>query len=123
MHFIFNFIHKFIINLKINTNQNIRLLRKDVLWETLYNSDFKPLEFEGFKKAAGANAFTLSPKKWIEATNAIGIVGKSGRYGGTFAHSDIAFEFASWISPEFKLYTLSKLELSNLPGIEQKSDT
>ncbi len=76
------------------------------LWETLHNSDFKPLEFEGFKKAAGANAFTLSPKKWIESTNAIGIVSKSGRYGGTFAHSDIAFEFASWISPEFKLYII-----------------
>jgi len=75
------------------------------LWETLHNSDFKPLEFEGFKNAAGANAFTMSPQKWIKATNAIGIVSKSGRYGGgTFAHSDIAMEFASWISAEFKLY-------------------
>ena len=76
------------------------------LWETLHNPDFKPVEFDGFKKAAGTNAFTLSPKKWIESTNAIGIVSKSGRYGGTFAHSDIAFEFASWISPEFKLYII-----------------
>ena len=76
------------------------------LWETLHNSNFKPLEFEGFKNQAGANAFTMSPKKWIEATNAIGIVSKSGRYGGTYAHSDIAFEFASWISPEFKLYII-----------------
>ena len=75
------------------------------LWEMLHNSDFKPIEFEGFKNEAGANAFTMSPKKWIESTNAIGIVSKSGRYGGTYAHSDIAFEFASWISPEFKLYT------------------
>lgn len=75
------------------------------LWETLHNSDFNLLEFEGFKNAAGANAFTMSPQKWIKATNAIGIVSKSGRYGGgTFAHSDIAMEFASWISAEFKLY-------------------
>ena len=73
------------------------------LWETLHNSGFKPIEFEGFKNQAGANAFTMSPKKWIENTNAIGIISKAGRYGGTFAHSDIAFEFASWISPEFKL--------------------
>ena len=76
------------------------------LWESLHNSNFKPLEFEGFKNQAGANAFTMSPKKWIEATDAIGIVSKSGRYGGTYAHSDIAFEFASWISPEFKLYII-----------------
>jgi len=76
------------------------------LWETLHNLNFKPLEFEGFKNQAGANAFTMSPKKWIEATDAIGIVSKAGRYGGTYAHSDIAFEFASWISPEFKLYII-----------------
>ena len=76
------------------------------LWEMLHNSDFKPIEFEGFKNRAGANAFTMSPKKWIESTNAIGIISKSGRYGGTYAHSDIAFEFASWISPEFKLYVI-----------------
>ena len=76
------------------------------LWEMLHNSDFKPIEFEGFKNQAGANAFTMSPKKWIESTNAIGIISKSGRYGGTYAHSDIAFEFASWISPEFKLYVI-----------------
>lgn len=76
------------------------------LWEMLHNPDFKPIEFEGFKNRAGANAFTMSPKKWIENTNAIGIVSKAGRYGGTYAHSDIAFEFASWISPEFKLYII-----------------
>ncbi len=76
------------------------------LWEQLHNEDFNPVEFDGFKKEAGANAFTMSPKKWIETTNAIGIVSKSGRYGGTFAHSDIAFEFASWISAEFKLYII-----------------
>lgn len=76
------------------------------LWESLHNSDFKPLEFEGFRREAGLNAFTLSPRKWIEAVGAIGIVSKSGRYGGTYAHSDIAFEFASWISAEFKLYII-----------------
>ena len=76
------------------------------LWETLNNPDFKPVEFEGFKNEAGANAFTMSPQKWINGVNAIGIISKSGRYGGTFAHSDIAFEFASWISAEFKLYII-----------------
>ncbi len=76
------------------------------LWESLHNPNFKPVEFDGFKNEAGANAFTMSPKKWVENTNAVGIVSKSGRYGGTFAHSDIAFEFASWISPEFKVYII-----------------
>ena len=74
------------------------------IWETLYNPGFKPLEFDGFRKEAGLNAFTLSPQKWINTTGAIGIVSRSGRYGGTFAHKDIAFKFASWISVEFELY-------------------
>ena len=77
------------------------------LWERLHNPDFNPLEFEGFRKQAGANAFTMSPKKWIETTNAIGIVSKAGRYGGTYAHSDIAMSFATWISPEFQLYIMT----------------
>ncbi|GAB6173580.1 KilA-N domain-containing protein [Paradesulfitobacterium aromaticivorans] len=76
------------------------------LWEQLNNLNFKPLEFEGFKNQAGANSFVLSPQKWIANTNAIGIISKSGRYGGTFAHKDIAFEFASWVSAEFKLYII-----------------
>ena len=76
------------------------------LWEKLNNPDFKPVEFDWFKMEAGTNAFTLSPQKWITATNAIGIISKAGRYGGTFAHTDIAFEFASWISAEFKLYII-----------------
>ena len=76
------------------------------LWESMNNINFKPIEFDRFKNEAGSNAFTLSPQKWIEKTNAIGIVCKSGRYGGTFAHSDIAMEFASWISSEFKLYII-----------------
>ena len=80
------------------------------LWETLYNPHFKPLEFEGFRKEAGLNAFTISPSKWIESTNAIGLVSKSGRYGGTFAHKDIAFKFASWISVEFELYFIKEFQ-------------
>ena len=76
------------------------------LWEQLHNPDFKGVEFDAFKNEAGTNAFTMSPKKWVDSTNSIGIVSKSGRYGGTYAHSDIAFEFASWISPEFKLYII-----------------
>ena len=77
------------------------------LWEQLNNPDFKGVEFDSFKAHAGENAFTLSPQQWIKSTNAIGLISKSGRYGGgTFAHKDIAFEFASWISPEFKLYII-----------------
>ncbi len=76
------------------------------LWEQLYNPSFKGVEFDTFKNESGSNAFTLTPQRWIEKTNAIGIVSKSGRGGGTFAHKDIAFEFASWISPEFKLYVI-----------------
>jgi hypothetical protein len=80
------------------------------LWETLYNPNFKPLEFEGFKKEAGLNAFTMSPQKWVTTTNAIGFVVKSGRYGGTFAHKDIAFKFAGWISVEFELYIVKEFQ-------------
>ena len=76
------------------------------LWESLHNLDFKPVEFDGFRSEAGLHAFTMSPTKWIESVNAIGIVTKAGRYGGTYAHSDIALEFASWISAEFKLYIM-----------------
>ena len=79
-------------------------------WEQLHNPFFKPVEFDGFKKQAGLNSFTMTPKKWIESTNAIGLVSKSGRYGGTFAHRDIAFEFASWISIEFKLYFIKEFQ-------------
>ena len=80
------------------------------VWETLYNPGFKPLEFDGFRKEAGLNAFTLSPQKWINTTGAIGIVSRSGRYGGTFAHKDIAFKFASWISVEFELYLVKEFQ-------------
>ena len=87
-------------------------------WETLYNPNFNPIEFEGFKKEAGLNAFTLSPSKWVTATNACGIIVKSGRYGGTYAHRDIAFKFASWISVEFELYLYK--EFQRLKAEEQK---
>ena len=79
-------------------------------WEQMHNLTFKPVEFDGFRKQAGLNSFTMTPKKWIETTNAIGIVSKSGRYGGTYAHKDIAFEFASWISIEFKLYIIKEFQ-------------
>jgi len=80
------------------------------IWEQLNNSNFNPIEFEGFRKQAGLNSFILTPKKWIEKTNAIGIISKPGRYGGTYAHKDIAFEFASWISVEFKLYLIKEFQ-------------
>lgn len=88
------------------------------IWEQLYNPDFKPVEFDGFKKQAGLNSFALTPKQWIASTQAIGISSKSGRYGGTYAHTDIAFEFASWISVEFKLYLIK--EFQRLKEAEQK---
>lgn len=93
------------------------------LWETLNNPTFKPVEFDGFRMQAGSNAFTLSPKKWIDSTNAIGIVSKSGRYGGTYAHSDIAMEFASWISAEFKLYIIQDYKRIKLDENSRLSQT
>lgn len=76
------------------------------LWESINNPNFKGVEFDSFKNEAGSNAFTLSPKRWVESTNAIGIVSKSGKNGGTYAHKDIAFKFAAWISAEFELYII-----------------
>lgn len=81
------------------------------LWEKLYNPNFNPIEFDGIKNEAGLNSFVLTPKRWISATGAIGIISKTGRYGGgTYAHMDIAFEFASWISAEFKLYLIKEFQ-------------
>ena len=80
------------------------------LWESLNNPGFKPIEFDGFRKQAGLNSFVLPVKQWIEKTSSIGIQSKSGRYGGTYAHKDIAFEFASWISVEFKLYLIKEFQ-------------
>ena len=80
------------------------------IWERLNNPGFKPLEFERFMQQAGLNRFSLSPTKWVEATGAIGLYSKAGRGGGTFAHKDIAFEFGSWLSPEFKLYLITEFQ-------------
>ncbi|MFZ2310382.1 MAG: KilA-N domain-containing protein [Patescibacteria group bacterium] len=81
------------------------------IWESINNPNFKHIEFDVFKNLAGSNSFSLTPKRWIEGVNAFGIINKSGRYGGgTFAHKDIAFEFASWISPEFKLYLIKEFQ-------------
>ena len=80
------------------------------LWEIFHNPDFNSIEFDGIKNMAGSNSFSLTPKRWIETTNAKGIVSKTGRYGGTFAHKDIAFEFASWISAEFKFYLIKEFQ-------------
>jgi hypothetical protein len=80
------------------------------LWEQLHNPNFNSIEFDGIKNLAGSNSFSLTPKRWIETTNAIGIVSKTGRYGGTYAHKDIAFEFASWISAEFKMYLIVEFQ-------------
>ncbi len=88
------------------------------IWEHLNNPNFNPIEFDGFRKKAGLNSFILTAKQWIEKTNAAGIVSKPGRYGGTYAHKDIAFEFASWISVEFKLYLIK--EFQRLKESEQK---
>ena len=89
------------------------------MWEEIYNPYFNSPEFEGIKNAAGLNRFILSVKQWIEKTNSIGIIAKAGRYGGTYAHKDIAFEFASWVSPQFKLYLL--IEFQRLKEEEQKA--
>jgi len=81
------------------------------LWEKLHNPDFNSIEFDAFRNEAGSNSFSLTPQRWIEKTNAVGLVSKSGRYGGgTYDHKDIAFEFASWISPEFKLYLIKEFQ-------------
>lgn len=90
------------------------------IWEKLNNEQFKPTDFEGFKSKPGENAFTISPKKWIDITNAVGLKVKSGRHGGgTFAHRDIALEFASWISPEVKLYIIKEFQRLKIQESEQ----
>jgi hypothetical protein len=80
------------------------------VWETIHNSNFNSPEFEGIKTEAGLNRFSMSAKQWIQKTNAIGIVASAGRYGGTYAHNDIAFEFGSWLSPEFKLLLIKEFQ-------------
>ena len=90
------------------------------IWEEIYNTDFNSPEFEGIKNEAGFNRFSLSVKMWINKTNAIGIMAKAGRYGGTYAHKDIAFEFASWISPKFKLYLIKEFQRLKNDEIEKQ---
>lgn len=80
------------------------------IWASLNNPDFNPVEFDGFRKSAGLNSFAMTPRQWIEKTGAVGILSKPGRYGGTFAHKDIAFEFATWISVEFKLFLIKEFQ-------------
>ena len=80
------------------------------VWESLYNPSFNRVEFDAFRSQAGLNSFVMTPQKWVESTGAIGIISKAGRYGGTYAHKEIAFEFASWISVEFKLYLVKEFE-------------
>ena len=107
-----------IISLWLRTFSTIEYLS---LWETLCNPGFKPHIYEGFKRESAKPHFWMSPQKWIRETNAIGIISKSGRYGGTFAHSDIAFKFASWISAEFELYLIT--EFKRLKKEEAKQQT
>ncbi len=88
------------------------------IWEEMYNPDFNSPEFEGIKNSSGLNRFIISVKQWVERTNSLGIIAKAGRYGGTYAHKDIAFEFATWVSPQFKLYLIQ--EFDRLKSEEQK---
>lgn len=90
------------------------------LWKSIYNPDFKGVEFDSLLRQAGFNSFTLSPSRWVETTNAIGIISKSGRYGGTYAHRDIAFKFANWVSVEFELYLIK--EVQRLKTEEKRND-
>ncbi|NQU64043.1 MAG: KilA-N domain-containing protein [SAR324 cluster bacterium] len=100
----------------------LEILREFIgLWEKLHNPEFNSIEFDGFKNEAGSNSFSLTPKRWIATTNAIGIISKAGRYGGTYAHQDIAFEFASWISAEFKLYLLKEFQRLKQEENERKN--
>ena len=91
------------------------------LWEKINNDGFNSIEFDGIKMQAGVNSFTLTPKRWVEKTSAIGIISKAGRYGGTYAHRDIAFEFASWISAEFKLFLIKEFQRLKEDEIQNKS--
>ncbi len=102
----------------LRTKTNIEYL---ALWEQMHNPNVKGVEIDTFKNEAGTHYFTMSPQRWIKETNAIGIVSKSGNNGGTYAHPDIAFEFASWISPEFNLYLITEFErLKQNEGYQNK---
>ena len=105
----------YVIQNWMRTRNTIRFL---ALWENFHNADFNCLEFEAIEREAGLNSFVLTPKRWIEQTGAVGMQTKQGRYAATFAHQDIAFEFASWVSPEFKLYIIT--EFQRLKAEEQR---
>ena len=106
-----------------NWMRNMDVLSYLGLWETIHNSQFKRVEFDTLKREAGSNKFKISPQKWIKTTDAIGIISKSGNNGGTFAHSDIALEFASWLSPEFKLYVIQEFQrLKKKESYEDKTE-
>lgn len=99
--------HRYIIQNRLRNRNTIEFLG---VWESLYNPSFNRVEFDAFRSQAGLNSFVMTPQKWVESTGAIGIISKAGRYGGTFAHKEIAFEFASWIFVEFKLYLVKEFE-------------
>jgi len=92
-------------------------MRRNPDLSILNNPDFNPIEFDGIKNQSGLNSFVLTAKRWTESTRAIGLVSKAGRYGGTYAHKDIAFEFASWVSVEFKLYLITEKKMINRSGL------
>lgn len=106
---------RFVIQNWMRTRSSIEFLG---IWEILHNPDFNRVEFDTVKNQSGSNTFVMTPSKWIETTGAIGLISKAGRYGGTFDHRDIAFEFASWVSVEFKLYLIK--EFQRLQEAEQK---
>ncbi|PWW81278.1 DNA-binding protein [Prosthecochloris marina] len=106
---------RFIIQNWMRTRFTVEFLG---IWEQLHNTDFNRVEFEAVKNESGRNAFVMTPAKWVEITGAIGVFSKAGRYGGTYAHKDIAFEFASWVSVEFKLYLIK--EFQRLKDLEQQ---
>ena len=106
---------RYIIQNWMRTRSSIEFLG---IWEVLNNPDFNRVEFDTVKNESGSNAFVMTPSRWVNLTNAIGVISKSGRYGGTYAHQDIAFEFASWVSVEFKLYLIK--EFQRLKEAEQK---
>ena len=99
--------HRYIIQNRLRNRNTIEFLG---VWESLYNPSFNRVEFDAFRSQAGLNSFVMTPQKWVESTRAIGIISKAGRYGGTYAHKEIAFEFASWIFVEFKLYLVKEFE-------------
>lgn len=92
------------------------------VWETLHNPNFNPLEFEGIRNQTGLSTFVLTAKRWVESTGAVGITAKAGRYGGTYAHKDIAFEFCSWLSPAFKLYLIKEFQRLKEEELQDRQD-